>query len=704
MQVTRAWVPGTKIRLVKVPWDAQYRDVVEWDTLESRDEWFDSLPSESYTQPKDTYTYLRPFEPVDIGLPYNTVMSHNYIVVDNPPQEGDKQRKLYYFIVGVQYLAPKTTRVQVQLDVWTTFSPTTVWGQSFVERGHLGIVNENATWYPSSFREYQQVSEDIDVGNVLATSKQWAWNLFNETVKDPEGFKTRDPGTAVIVVSNADLSSDPGDVGSPNQKTALGGYMDGVYSGASMVGMTRDEWNKFIVGIKDYSWISRNISAMYAFPAGFMSGAELGWAINDKLGGAKGFLPQFVGRGTFKNIPLIDSIRNLIPERYRMIKKLATYPFCAIDIHGMDGSPVFLQPQLLDDFDHVDGNGENHGETIFKAVINSILPFARIGIYPYRYGNNGSDSTLISYDSPATTGGSNWELPGGDYLSSAVWYDNWPQFSIVNDSYSAYLASTAHSRAYSYQAAGWSRTKGQAQLQLQNDVTQNQIATQQANQDISNTLQDSTRAVNTGMGLLGAAGQLAGGNVGGGLSSALGTGVNAMTSVWGQQAQNQQFGNNQGAARYALDANQKYGNMANQGDYAMAVQSILAATQDAALTPPSTSGQMGGEGMNFALGQIDFVVQIKTMVPGMMNIVGDFFLRYGIAIRRFLAMPTRLCCMTRFAYWKLSEAYITESEGDESSKATLRGILQKGVTVWAGPEYIGKTSLYDNQPKGGYRY
>ena len=60
--------------------------------------------------------------------------------------------------------------------------------------------------------------------------------------------------------------------------------------------------------------------------------------------------------------------------------------------------------------------------------------------------------------------------------------------------------------------------------------------------------------------------------------------------------------------------------------------------------------------------------------------------------------------MTHFSYWRLSEAYIIDSEGDESSRDTMRGIMQKGVTIWDKPESIGRTSLYDNQPKTGYRY
>lgn len=83
-QMIRAWIPGTRIRLVSVPWDAQYRDVVEWGSVAARDQWFDNLTGDGFEQPADTYTYLRPFDPVDIGMPFNRVNRYNYLMVDNP--------------------------------------------------------------------------------------------------------------------------------------------------------------------------------------------------------------------------------------------------------------------------------------------------------------------------------------------------------------------------------------------------------------------------------------------------------------------------------------------------------------------------------------------------------------------------------------------------------------------------------------------
>jgi hypothetical protein len=57
--------------------------------------------------------------------------------------------------------------------------------------------------------------------------------------------------------------------------------------------------------------------------------------------------------------------------------------------------------------------------------------------------------------------------------------------------------------------------------------------------------------------------------------------------------------------------------------------------------------------------------------------------------------------MSKFTYWKLTETYITAATIPESFKQVIRGIFEKGVTVWADPSYIGNTDLADNAILGG---
>ena len=53
--------------------------------------------------------------------------------------------------------------------------------------------------------------------------------------------------------------------------------------------------------------------------------------------------------------------------------------------------------------------------------------------------------------------------------------------------------------------------------------------------------------------------------------------------------------------------------------------------------------------------------------------------------------------MTEFTYWKLVECYLEKGDIPESFKGTIRGIFEKGVTVWRSPDRIGRTALKDNR-------
>ena len=67
-------------------------------------------------------------------------------------------------------------------------------------------------------------------------------------------------------------------------------------------------------------------------------------------------------------------------------------------------------------------------------------------------------------------------------------------------------------------------------------------------------------------------------------------------------------------------------------------------------------------------------------------------------------MPDSLMCMTNFTYWKLHEFYLRSSTCPEEYRLTIKGIFEKGVTVWNNPNKIGVTDYADNDPLPGISY
>ena len=151
------------------------------------------------------------------------------------------------------------------------------------------------------------------------------------------------------------------------------------------------------------------------------------------------------------------------------------------------------------------------------------------------------------------------------------------------------------------------------------------------------------------------------------------------------------------------DTNKQFADWAARGDYANAIAGINAKVQDAKLIPPTTAGQMGGDA--FLLSTIGWGVhaKIKQIQSGVMEVIGEYWLRYGYALNRWVFLPERYMCMEKMTYWKCKEIYIRSSLCPEYYKGVIRGIFEKGVTVWANPDDIGylDTSLAINKPLTG---
>jgi hypothetical protein len=161
--------------------------------------------------------------------------------------------------------------------------------------------------------------------------------------------------------------------------------------------------------------------------------------------------------------------------------------------------------------------------------------------------------------------------------------------------------------------------------------------------------------------------------------------------------QNQQAG-------LSRDTNMDLATFAARGDYANAIAGVNAMVQDAEMIQPSMSGQFGGDATNIANGTMELSVRWKFIDVAAMRIIGDYWLRFGYAIRAFIRPPQSLMVMTKFTYWKMTEAYLSSSMVPEGHKQVLRGILEKGVTVWVNAADIGNIDFADNAPLPGVSY
>ena len=319
-------------------------------------------------------------------------------------------------------------------------------------------------------------------------------------------------------------------------------------------------------------------------------------------------------------------------------------------------------------------------------------------------------------------------IPSGDFLDSALWMSDFPQYSLVNNNYYAAMASSAYTRLYNYNSAGWTNTK--ANMVAQNAYENANLwanTRQQAGIDTAATQASNAQATyNTAMdtNLLSFTGNLGTSVIKGFYGNVPGAGSGIINSYVGykntEATATTQNANAQAMASTNIANANLYGQTGRataqndyntalataMGDYQNEIAGINATVQDMALTPPSTLGQAGGNGFNWSNGLVGMMVTIKTVAGSAKRAIADYWRRYGYSVRRYMNLGNvyQMLCMSKFAYWKVLESNITCASANETEREAMRGIMEKGVTLWASPELIGTTALTDNLPRDGYSY
>lgn len=718
------WPTESQVTLYRVAWDSDYRDVVRFEDEAERRAYFDRLEYDFIHL--DKMTYCKPGQPVKINIPYSSAYKYNYLVVENPylPVPGEAEpRRFYYFIDSVQYGTPNTTILNLSLDVFQTYLFDFDLGYCFIERGHLPVklFEDFGEFDWANARRYLTVPEGLDLGNEYMVADVDYRDLTKRDI-DPERYPEEvtvldmiESGTikpwVIIIMSTTRLDAEPGNETAPKLETAQGNYVDGLNGGAAIYMIQPSDISRAFKLLSNKPWVSSGIINVTAFPAALINASkvlelygmetqyeyERHWLLNapDDVAIVTDFNSEsdrVFSRiaGGYESVEswMRECLKHSVGDAAAKWSKLLTYPFATIEISPRCGQPLVLKPELL------------NTRKLDMNIISCCSPaHMRAALYPRFYGARDAESQKL-FD--VTTLHTTYRVEDGSSAAPdldspsandrgfmekcAIWFDNFPKFSLVNDSYIMYLASGANSRRWSYESAGWGRDKTTASANLSNMQTLQNIELARQNQMMSN--------------LFNIGSSTAQGAISGAVAGPVGAGVGAASSL-ASSAVNAAFDTMQNERSWALQESQSEANLAismwaAQGDYQQSIAAINAATQDAAITQPSAIGADGGNGFALANAMMGFSVQVKMPKPEALAIIANYFGRYGYAFHEFTKPPANLHCMKHFTYWKMQDVYLECAEADEGVKQALRGIFQRGVTVWHDPDEIGLINPIDN--------
>lgn len=756
------WTPNTTLKLCRVPWDASYRDVVRFVSRETQQEWFNKLDGVE-CRPATMHIFNAPAR---VELPFNEASNWNYLVAYNDYPDLEGPRAWYYFIQHVEYVNAHCTQLVLMLDVWQSFQHDITLGSCYVTRGHIGIANEHQ--WDDYGRTYLALPEGLDTGAEMVTTNQTYKSIVNAQHYNLDGGTLDWVDYGIIVVSTTNLTDSPGTQSKPSLQTATGSIFEGATDGCEVYYCdSRMAYVANIMALGTlYPWVTQGISAIYMvpkIPQDYIDkyGAEVTKIYGSNVSTDYGKIYQFKtgidSEMRYEDILNVSNFRDNfnIPSRYRNLKKLYCYPYCVVECSSLNGTVITYKPEDI-----------QSSNLVIRETYSFAPSGTRINFYIPNYNEAGADTiSPLNIDGKGyglpIDGGEMLDASFGiTNLPHFSVVNNGGALAMANSAYTrAYAADSAQWTRAKAQASAytdssnvmWQREYATQQTNLSNAnrsaanaITANSLnqslAISQANTGAMAELTVQTNNLSSGITGLqqvgGAFMSAASGNVAGAIGGAMGAigtmaqnGVNNYSTIKSAAIANNTAAANTAntvstnaaqtsqANAYASSAtglsnqlssviaqsNLSLANYAAKGDYQNAIAGINAQVQQMQLTPPTTSGALGGDMFNLSNGIMGVLVRFKTCAPSALRAAGEYMLRYGYFVQRFITPPASLQCMEKFTYWQMQEAYVRGTLPEEY-RLTVKGMFERGVTVWDKPEYIGVTDWADNNPLPGIGY
>lgn len=698
------WTAGTTLTLVNVPWDSDYREVARPGF--NYDGWINGQ-SRKLTINQSKHAALD--RPIRIATPFEVTAQYNYIRATNPaqPVAGSLPSTYYYFIKKVEYGSANATTLILQLDVWATFINNVTFGRAYIERSHLGVANQNQM--VENGRRYLTVPEGFDTGGEMMIAKNYDWSIASARKNS-----VTDIDFAIMITSTVDLEDESWmNAEKFTLHTAQGSVLENLPNGMSIY-IFKDvgNFNFFLEANNRNSHVTQGISSITIIP----SPASIGMEVEnvENMPGLPGIPPGTVVRpsdGAIKNLTkdLTDdwTADVGIPSRYSGLKKFLVYPYTLIEMTTYTGQPLVLKPESLPN------------RKLSAACVIHLNPGSqRLSFVPLNYN---AQTPGFENDSVGML------RDNGEWLDMATSITNFPQFSTVNNSFAAYMQTNQNQVAFQHDSARWDQTKAFSAADTAVKNANAGIANTDAQAGIQNHLRGQTTSVQHSQRIaqagadvfstLGNAGGslVSGGGVGAAASAAGGLAANAINTtsdLWamGQNLSNQNAATlasanaTNAAAGAVRDNNLSLASLAAQGDYANAINGIEARVQDMKMLQPTTSGQIGGDAFVLAKMGWRLWAKLKRVNSNAMSIIGEYWLRYGYQVHAWTTLRSDLMVMSKFSYWKTQETNVFANGCPEEYRMTIRGILEKGVTVWNDPDDIGRIDPATNVPLEGITY
>ena len=397
-----AYEVSTKIKLLNVSWCGDYDNAVYFETREERDKWFDSQKGAVKEMP--TMFRLYADGDIKVELPIDECMEYNYVIIDYgkaPYQDKEtKYSKMFYFISDMKQDSVNTTRLQLEVDYWTTCVYDMGITYVNLERGHAPMAETDADTYLGNPLENSEflLTDDVSYGYLqrVTATENVIFNDYTGNLEDMTlGFQT-----------SASMEKSWQIDGNPCIPTAAFESSQAFSSVDPFVIDSLAQWEAFRdTVIEQCPQFFETVKGMFIVPKKLLT-----YSTSFEF---CGFTCHFLASHGDKLQGGIKLEKEMFgyPGEYSDIAKLYTYPYAAIEVTDFKGSTMQIRVE------------DTAGSVEVRTMMCDMYPFLGIEAYLTGIGSGGRSELRFQNNFTHTM-----TIGGRYYDFSTKW--NIPVFSV----------------------------------------------------------------------------------------------------------------------------------------------------------------------------------------------------------------------------------------------------------------------------------
>lgn len=358
--------PQAAINLVNVPFDGTQNHTLYFKNKAAQNSYFEGLQKQTFTD----YTYLRKDNAIKIELNYELAKYYNYLYYDNITQSnaGITSRRIFAFIIKMEYVNENTTKLYIKTDVIQTYlteilSDTT--SVSYINKQHVkksdDIIGKYLLDEGIQGSEYvkSQLLDETDYDNDTS-SIQWPADMSNEA--KATWFNNSLNGYMVIVGCSQSII--PG-----TENLLKNRNYGGIYSGLYYYAFGNVDQLSVFIEYLNQSALIGTIYNMFMLPVSISTWAPKNSTISyltyDEQGNSTEASVNlrwfYLSSTTYRSL---DTLHCTTPTNFRYAgstltsngytphnNKLYTYPYCLIQLSNNNGGIANYMYEYFDNKD-----------------------------------------------------------------------------------------------------------------------------------------------------------------------------------------------------------------------------------------------------------------------------------------------------------------------------------------------------------------